>query len=311
MRRDRDRVGAERERGGGDVGVEAEVARPGLVADQRDAARVRDLGDARDVRDDAQPRRLDEQDRGARPARPRARPRCPPPGGPARRRAPRRPRARSTPAARPERTRPAATDLCEQRETITGVPSDATARQSAWLGCVEPLPEKRHRSAPKAVAASPSARARNRMPPRRSSAPPCIGASLASSGSPPVSAGLRLWPGVENDVGASRRNASTASAKGVSGVRHSRDAMRTVRSVQQQMTARSEAPSRVDSGTFGAAPNVPFVNRGQPVPQSGALSHAPSVTSGCGSLPSAFMTKTSARPPAAAVLKMIWLPSGE
>ena len=31
----------------------------------------------------------------------------------------------------PESTMPAATDLCEQRETITGSPSEATARQSA------------------------------------------------------------------------------------------------------------------------------------------------------------------------------------
>ena len=45
--------------------MEAEVAGPGLVADQRDAARVGELGDARDVRHDAEPGRLDEQD-GAR-----------------------------------------------------------------------------------------------------------------------------------------------------------------------------------------------------------------------------------------------------
>ena len=36
---------------------------PGLVADQWDAARVRELGDALDVRHDAEPGRLDEQDR--------------------------------------------------------------------------------------------------------------------------------------------------------------------------------------------------------------------------------------------------------
>ena len=107
------------------------------------------------------------------------------------------PRASSTAGAtqtgrEPESTRPAATDLCEQRETSTGSPSAATARQSAWLGCVEPLPEKRQRSAPKASAASCSARARMRLPPRRSSAPPCIGESAPSSGSSPISAGLRL-----------------------------------------------------------------------------------------------------------------------
>ena len=63
VRGDRHRIGAERERGGRHIGMEAEVAGPGLVADQRDPARVRELGDARDVRHDAEPGRLDEQDR--------------------------------------------------------------------------------------------------------------------------------------------------------------------------------------------------------------------------------------------------------
>ena len=127
----------------------------------------------------------------------------------------------------PDSTRPAATDLCEQRDTTTGSPSPATARQSAWLGCVEPLPVKRQKSAPKAVAASRSACCRMPALPRRSSAPPKYGVSLASSGSSPISAGLRLWPGVEKAVAPSRRNAATASANGVSGRATSRDAMPT------------------------------------------------------------------------------------
>ncbi len=198
------------------------------------------------------------------------------------------PRASSTAGAihtgrAPESTRPAATDLCEQRETITGSPSEATARQSAWFGCVEPLPEKRQRSAPNAAAASCSARMRICMPPRRSSAPLCHGVSFASSGSSPISAGLRLWPGVEKAVGASRRNASTASAKGVSGAVTSRDAMRTAGG-GAAVSAAAHAGPQCGPGPVCA----------QPVPQSGALSHALSVTSGRGSLPSAFMTRTSA-----------------
>ena len=154
MRRDRHRVGAERERRGRHVGVEAEVAGPGLVADQRDAARVRELGDAGDVRDDAEPGRLDEQD-GARVRLGLERGLDRLDGWPSA-----TPRASSTAGAtqtgrEPESTSPAATDLCEQRETITGSPSEATARQSAWLGCVEPLPEKRQRSAPKAARGEP------------------------------------------------------------------------------------------------------------------------------------------------------------
>ena len=47
----------------GTPGWKPKCAGPGLVADQRDAARVRELGDARDVRHDAEPGRLDQQDR--------------------------------------------------------------------------------------------------------------------------------------------------------------------------------------------------------------------------------------------------------
>ena len=219
VRRDRDGVGAQGERGGGHVGMEAEVAGPGLVADERDAARVRELGDALDVRDDPEPGWLHQQD-GARLRLGRQR-RLDGLDRVAERNAPALVDRRGDPH-RPgtESTRPAATDLCEQRETTTGSPSLATARQSAWLGCVEPLPVKRQRSAPKAVAASCSARCRMPALPRRSSAPPKYGVSLASSGSSPVRAGLRLWPGVENAVAPSRRNAATASSNGVSGTRH-------------------------------------------------------------------------------------------
>ena len=103
-----------------------------------------------------------------------------------------------------------------QAERLVGV-RGAVAREAAEIGA-EGARRERARRAPGCACL-----------PRRSSAPPCIGASPASSGSSPISAGLRLCPGVENAVGDSRRKASTASANGVSGAVTSRDAMRPAR----------------------------------------------------------------------------------
>ena len=95
----------------------------------------------------------------------------------------------------PDSTRPAITDLCEVRATITRWPSCAATRQSAWFGCVEPCTEKRVQSAPNARAASRSAWPSRSAEARRSSAPLEYGRSSASSGSSPTSACERLWPG--------------------------------------------------------------------------------------------------------------------
>ena len=282
--------------------MEAEVARPGLVADQRDAARVRDLGDAGDVRDDAEPRRLDEQDRArVRLGRERGLDRLDRDGR-ARRRAPRRPQARSTPAATPRaRARPRPTCASSARRSPARPRTRPRGRAPGWDASSRCPRSGRGRR-----------RRRSRRAPRRARGSACRRAVVGAAVHRRVvreqrigadQRAVALVAGRRERRRASRRNASTASAKGVSGS-VTRETLCELCEVQQQQSCTLEAH---------ADRSVPRTLRpgAQPVPQSGALSQALSVTSGRGSLPSAFMTKTSARPPAAAVLKMIWLPSGE
>jgi hypothetical protein len=58
----------------------------------------------------------------------------------------------------PDRTSPSTIEACELRCATMRVPSGASARQSVWLPWVAPLVRKKVRAAPKASAASSSAR---------------------------------------------------------------------------------------------------------------------------------------------------------
>ena len=101
----------------------------------------------------------------------------------------------------PLSTRPSTIDACELRWATIRVPSGASARHSAWLPCVAPLVRKNVRSAPKACAASCSARSYAVGDGPRSIPWMSCGMSAASASTPialrrPGSApGPPLWPG--------------------------------------------------------------------------------------------------------------------
>ena len=128
-------------------GVEAEVRAPGLVDDQRHAGGMAERGDRLDVGEPADVAGLDQEHR-PRVGRRRPAPARPPRSGrPAPARWPASTSGRTHTGSRPASTRPACSDLCSVRATITLSPGRATASANAWLPCVEPLTENRHMSA--------------------------------------------------------------------------------------------------------------------------------------------------------------------
>ena len=154
VHRGEDHVGAALERRRRQRRGEVQVRAPGLVDDQRHAARVRDLGQRRDVGDGAEVGRRDDHRRDrVRLGRERRR-RAPPGSGSGR-----RPSSGSSSGAtnrgrRPESTSPSMIEEWTLRWTTTRSPVCASARQIAWLPPEPPLTRNQLRFAPQASAAS-------------------------------------------------------------------------------------------------------------------------------------------------------------
>ena len=143
-----DEVGAAGERVGGQVGVEVQVRAPGLVDDERHAARVGDLGEGGDVGAGAEVGRRDDHRRRPRPgvassaaaSESGVRPWAMPSSGSS---------SGATKVGRmPLRTSPSITEEWTLRWTTTRSPPWASAMQVAWLPCEAPLIRNQVRARP-------------------------------------------------------------------------------------------------------------------------------------------------------------------
>ena len=216
-----DHVGAQRQRGRGQLGVEGQVRAPGLVDHQRHAVRVRHLGQRGHVGHRAEVRGRDGGGAhrvGRLGERPVQRLRAP---GSARCRGRGRPRARrSAASARPGCSRrPCWSARCAARPRRS--PAWASASSATWLACEAPLPRNQVRSAPQASAASRWA-SWNGVGSGGPTSMPGVsaGMSSASAFSPMASrssgsaAAPPLWPGTYSRSGSSAAWALRASRYG-------------------------------------------------------------------------------------------------